>query len=159
MKSDQSHAGVLPASASSNSMHLQNANIDNLVDGCFASLPEMDAFGDGRILGEGGVADQTNIAPLFPIGLSVTSSPAEVDGTADDIVSEGTKRGFIFPTLSSSTQCAHNSHITTNKYIFSGFNNVDLLHSMSADCCMPWCQEWGTMVAVGGRQPQWLACV
>jgi hypothetical protein len=57
------HAGVLPASASSNLMHLQNANADNLVDRCFASLPEMDTFDDGKILGGGGIADQTNSAP------------------------------------------------------------------------------------------------
>jgi hypothetical protein len=29
-------------------------------------LPEMDAYGDGKILGEGRVADQTNSVPLFP---------------------------------------------------------------------------------------------
>jgi hypothetical protein len=51
------HAGVLPALALSNSMRLQNANVDNLVDGCFASLPEMDAFGNGKILGGGSIAD------------------------------------------------------------------------------------------------------
>jgi hypothetical protein len=76
------HAGILPALASSNSMRLQNANIDNLVNGCFAMLPEMDAFGDGKILEERGIADQTNSAPCFPTGLSMTSLPAEVDGTA-----------------------------------------------------------------------------
>jgi hypothetical protein len=93
------HAGILPASALSNLMRLQNANIDNLVNGCFASLPEMDAFGNGEILGEGGVADQTNSVPLFPTGLSVASVPAEVDGT----VLEGAERGFIFPTSLLST--------------------------------------------------------
>jgi hypothetical protein len=99
-------------------MRLQNANADNLNDGCFTSLPEMDDFGDCKILGEGGIPDQTNSVPLFPTGLSVTSLPAEVDGTAKGTVLEGTKRGFIFPKSSSLTQCAHNSHITSNKYIF-----------------------------------------
>jgi hypothetical protein len=42
---------------------------------------------------------------------------------------------------------------------FSSFNNVDLLHSMLADCCMRWRQEWGTMAAMGGWRPPWLACV
>ncbi len=42
---------------------------------------------------------------------------------------------------------------------FSSFNDVDLLRSMSADCYMPWRQEWGTMAAVGGLRPPWLACV
>ncbi len=42
---------------------------------------------------------------------------------------------------------------------FSSFNNVDLLGSMSAGCCMPRRQEWGTMVAVGGLRLPWLACV
>jgi hypothetical protein len=66
-------------------------------------LPEIDAFGNGKILGESGLADQTKNAPLFPRGLSMTSLPAEVDGTADGSVSEGTEGGSIFPTSSSST--------------------------------------------------------
>jgi hypothetical protein len=37
--------------------------------------------------------------------------------------------------------------------LFSSFNDVDLLRSMLADCCMPQRQEWGTMAAVGGRWP------
>jgi hypothetical protein len=62
-------------------------------------------------------------------------------------------------TLSSSMRHAHRSENNSNKYLFSSFNNVDLLCSMSADCCMPWRREWGTMAAVGGRRPPWLACV
>jgi hypothetical protein len=54
------HAGILLASALSSSMRSQNASVDNLVDKCFASLPEMDVLGDGKNLGEKGVADQTN---------------------------------------------------------------------------------------------------
>ncbi len=34
------------------------------------------------------------------------------------------------------THCAHNSEYNSNKYLFSSFNGVDLLHSMSADCCI-----------------------
>ncbi len=97
--------------------------------------------------------------PSNPMGLSVTSLPAEMDGTADGTVSEGAKRGFIFPTSSPSTQRAHNSHITSNKIFFSSFQDVDLLHSMLANCCTPRRQEWGTMAAVGGRWPPWFACV
>ena len=88
----------------------------------------------------------------------MTSLPAEADGTAGGTVSEGAKGESIFPTSSSLTQRAHNSHITRNNF-FPGFNNVDLFCSMLADCCMPWCQEWGTMMAVGGRQLPWLAYV
>ncbi len=44
-------------------------------------------------------------------------------------------------------------------FFFSNFNDVDLLRSMLADCCMPRRQEWGTMAAVGGLRPPWLACV
>jgi hypothetical protein len=33
--------------------------------------------------------------------------------------------------------------------VFSSFNNVDLFHSMFADCCMLKSQEWGPMVAIG----------
>jgi hypothetical protein len=97
---------------------LQNANIDNLVNKCFATLPEMDALGDGKILGKRGAADQTNSRPLFLMGLSATSLPAEVDGTAKGTVLEGAEGGAIFPTSLSSTQRAHNSHINSNKYIF-----------------------------------------
>jgi hypothetical protein len=112
------HAGVLLASASLNLMRSRNANVDNLVNRHFTMLPEMDTFGDGKVLGEGGVADQTNSAPLFPMGLSMTSLPAEVDGSAECTVSDCAEGGGIFPTLSSSTQRAHNSHINSNKYIF-----------------------------------------
>ncbi len=78
----------------------------------------MDALGNGKILGERGTADQTNKGPLFLMGLSMTSLPAEVDGTAEGTVLEGAKRGGIFPTLLLSTQHAHNCHINSNKYIF-----------------------------------------
>jgi hypothetical protein len=110
----------------------------------------MDTLGDGKILGERGAADQTNSGPLFPMGISTTSLPAEADGTAEGTVLEGAKGGGIFPTSLSSTRRAHNCHINSNKYFFSGFNDVDLLHSMSADCCMPRHQEWGTMAAWEG---------
>jgi hypothetical protein len=153
------HVGILPACKLSNLMRSQNANIDNLVNERFTMLPEMDAFGDGKILGEGGVANQTNSAPLFPMGLSMTSLPAEVDGTLEGTVSEGTKGGQYFPLCC----CRHDVHIIVILIVinifFSSFNNVDLLCSMSADCCMPQCQEWGTMAALGGLRPPWLACV
>ena len=99
-------------------MHWQNANVDNLVDECFTMLPEIDAFGNGKILRESGLADQKNSTPLFPRGLSMTSLPAEVDGTADGTVSEYAEGRSLFPTSLSSTQRAHNSHITSNKYFF-----------------------------------------
>jgi hypothetical protein len=112
------HAGVLPALASSNLANSQNANVDNLVDECFVTLPEMDALGNGKILVERGAADQLNSGPVFPMGLSMTSLPAEVDGTADGTVSEGAEGGGIFPTSLSSTRRAYNSHINSNKYTF-----------------------------------------
>jgi hypothetical protein len=112
------HAGILPASALSNLASLQNADVGNLIDKYFAMLPEMDALGNGKILGERSATDQTNSSPLFPMGLSTTSLPAEVDGTAKGTVLEGTKGGAFFPTLSLSTQCAHNCHINSNKCFF-----------------------------------------
>ena len=33
--------------------------------------------------------------------------------------------------------------------IFSRFNDVNLFHSMLADCSVPWRREWGHMAAVG----------
>ncbi len=77
----------------------QNANVDNLVDECFETLPEMDALGNGEILGKRGAADQTNRSRLFPMGLSTTSLPAEVDGTAKGTVSEGAEGGPFYPML------------------------------------------------------------
>ncbi len=97
------HVGILSALVLSNSIRSQNTNVDNLVNGCFAMLPEIDAFGNGETLRESGFADQVNSVPLFPRGLSMTCLPAEADGTADGTVSEGAKGGAIFPTLSSST--------------------------------------------------------
>ena len=41
--------------------------------------------------------------------------------------------------------------------VFSSFNNLDLLRSMSANCCMPRRRGWGAMAAVGRRRPPWLA--
>jgi hypothetical protein len=119
----------------------------------------MDALGDGKILGERGAADQTNSGPLFPTGLSTTSLPAEVVGTAEGTVLDGAKGGAFFPHC----HCQHDMHIIVILIVintfFSSFNDVDLLHSMLADCCMPRRQEWGTMAAVGGLWPPWLACV
>jgi hypothetical protein len=59
-------------------------------------LPEMDALGNGKILGERGAADQINSGPLFPMGLSTTSVLAEVEGTAEGTVLEGAKGGGHF---------------------------------------------------------------
>ena len=45
--------------------------------------------------------------------------------------------------------------------VFSSFNNVDLLSSISANCCMPRRRGWGAMAAVGRQRPPWLdvACI
>ncbi len=56
-----------------------------------------------------------------------------------------------------SKHCALNSQINSNNYCFSSFNNVDLLRSMSADCCMHQRWGWGTMAAVGWWRLPWLA--
>jgi hypothetical protein len=37
----------------------------------------------------------------------------------------------------------------------SSFNNVVLLHSMFADCCMIYSWEWAPMVAIGQQQLPW----
>ncbi len=36
--------------------------------------------------------------------------------------------------------------------VFSGFNDVELFHSMFVDCCMLKSREWGPMAAIGRRQ-------
>jgi hypothetical protein len=93
---DNTHASVTRALALSNSVPSQNAGIGNLADEYFAMLPEMDALGNGKILGERGTADKTNSGPLFPMGLSMTSLPAEVDGTAEGTVLASAKGGGHF---------------------------------------------------------------
>jgi hypothetical protein len=105
------HAGVLPALALSNLMRLQNADFDNLVKGCFALLPESGADADGKILGESGLANQTNSAPLFARGLSTTSLPAEADHAVrcGQHCFRRCRGGGLFSTLSSTTRRAYNS--------------------------------------------------
>jgi hypothetical protein len=98
-------------------MRSQNANVDNLVNGRFGMLPEMDAFGDGKILGGGGVADQTNSASLFPTGLSMTSLPAEVDGTTEGTVSKGAEGVPYFP----QRHCRHHVHIIVILIVLNSF--------------------------------------
>ncbi len=84
----------------------------------FCDASRNGCFGNGKILGERGAADQTNSSPLFLIGLSTTSLPAEVDGTAEGTVSEGAEGGAIFPTSLSLTGRAYNSLSNSNKYFF-----------------------------------------
>ncbi len=62
-------------------------------------------------------------------------------------------------TLSLSMRCTHNVWLIVISISSSIFNNIDLLCSMSADCCccMPPHREWGIMVALGWRRPSWLA--
>jgi hypothetical protein len=100
------HAGVLPALALLNSMRLRNANVDNVINGgIIPMLPEMDTFGDGEILGEGGISDHTKSAPLFPTGLYMTSLPAEVDGTAEALFQKAPRGGPYFP------HCCHQQDV------------------------------------------------
>ena len=40
------------------------------------------------------------------------------------------------------------SNITSNKYFFSSFNNVDPSHMMLVDCCMLCCRGCGPIAAV-----------
>jgi hypothetical protein len=109
------------------------------------------ALGNGEILGERGAADQTNSGPLFPVGLSVTIWKA--------LFWKVPRGGPYFPHL----RHQYDVHIIVILLVisifFSSFNEVDLLRSVLADCCVPRHQEWGAIVAVGGRQPPWLACV
>ncbi len=153
------HAGVLLTLALSNLASSQNAKIGNLVDKCFTMLPEMDALGDCKILWERGTADQTNSGPLFPMGLSMKLTSGGGWHCQRHCFGRCRGEGAFFPHC----RCQHNVHIIVILIVinifFSSFNDVDLLRSMTADCCMPWCQEWGTMAAVGGLRPPWLACV
>jgi hypothetical protein len=41
-----------------------------------------------------------------------------------------------------------NSHITSNKYFFSSFNDVDPSHMMLVDCCVLCCRGCGPIAAV-----------
>jgi hypothetical protein len=53
------------------------------------------------------------------------------------------------------THRALTSYLVFKKIRYSSFNNIDLLCSMLADCCVPRCREWGTMTAVRRRRPPW----
>jgi hypothetical protein len=79
-------------------------------------LTEIDAFGNGKILGESGCADQTNRAPFFPWGLSMTRLPAEAVGTVG-LFSEGPRGGpyFLHP------HCQHDVHITVILIVITFF--------------------------------------
>jgi hypothetical protein len=59
------HAGILPASALSNLASLQNANVDNLINECFAMLPEMDALAMAKFLGREAPLTKQTAAPSF----------------------------------------------------------------------------------------------
>ena len=48
-----------------------------------------------------------------------------------------------------------NSHITSNKYFFSSFNNVDQSHMMLVDCCVLCCRGCGPIAAVWRRRTPW----
>jgi hypothetical protein len=48
-----------------------------------------------------------------------------------------------------------NSHITSNKYFFSSFNDVDPSHMMLVDCCVLCCRGCGPTAAVWSRRPPW----
>jgi hypothetical protein len=52
------------------------------------------------------------------------------------------------------TTC-NSSHINSNKYFFSSFNDADPSHTMLVDCCMLYCQECGPMSAVGTTPSPW----
>ncbi len=52
------------------------------------------------------------------------------------------------------TMCIY-SHITSNKYFFSSFNNVDPSHMMLIDCYVLCCQECGPIAAVWRWRPPW----
>ena len=63
--------------------------------------------------------------------------------------------------LQSHCHCQRIVHIIVELIVtsiaFSSFNDVDMCYSMVADCCMPRCQGWGTMAAVGQQCLPWLA--
>ncbi len=40
------------------------------------------------------------------------------------------------------------SNITSNEYVFSSFNDVELPHSMLVECCMSCCQNVTTVAAM-----------
>jgi hypothetical protein len=50
----------------------------------------------------------------------------------------------------------NNSHINSNKYFFSSFNNADPSHILLVDCWMLCCRECGPITAVWRLWPPWL---
>ncbi len=63
----------------------------------------------------------------------------------------------FWPTHACTIPIANNYLVQT--IIFSSFNDIDLLRSILANCCMGWCREKGTMAAVEQGRPPWLGYV
>jgi hypothetical protein len=149
------HAGVLPASALFNLASSQNANVGNLVDKCFATLPEMDM---AKFLGREAPLTKQTAAPYSQWVYLRLARQRRWTALPKALFRKAPRGGAFFP----HPRRQHDVHIIVILIVinifFSSFNDVDLLRSMSADCCMPRRQEWGTMAAVGGLRPPWLAC-
>jgi len=52
------------------------------------------------------------------------------------------------------TMC-NSSHINSNKFFFSSFNDANPSHTMLVDCCILYCRECGPMLAVGTTPFPW----
>ena len=105
-----------------------------------------------------------HVPTAFPVAAMVTELPDDVNRPIGQTYCVGPRNRWRQPIRG----CGHHPlqphrchwcfvHIVVKLILissaFSSFNNVDLLRSMSTDCCMPWRRGWSTMAAVGRRQP------
>ena len=108
----------------------------------------------------------THVPTALPAAAVVTKLPDDVSMSIGWTYCIGTAEerpicGYGYCRLQPHCRRQHVVHkivkLTVISIVFSSFNNVDLFHSMPADCCMPRRWGWGTMTAVGRRRLPWLA--
>ena len=89
--------------------------------------------------------------PLAPLDANTYAAGTAVSATSNS--SGGPNGAHRFVVVASSSHfivdaTCYGSHLNSNKYFFSSFNNADPSHIMLVDCCMLYCRECGPIAAV-----------
>ena len=94
-----------------------------------------------------------HVPTAFPAAAAVTELPDDVNRSIGRTYCVGTAGDGPYAAAGIAACSQHFVHIIVKliviSIVFSSFNNVDLLRSMSANCCMPRHRGWGTMATVG----------
>jgi hypothetical protein len=96
--------------------------------------------------------------PLAPLDANTHAGVHLASATSNS--SGGLSGAHRFVVIASSSHVVidttyKSSHINSNKYFFSSFNDADPSHIMLVDCCMFYCRECGPISAVGMTPPPW----